>query len=73
MGPGTIAAERRADAKAVRARMRHDRLAFMSALPAWRVFGKGWLARIDGLEAWTSKSAQMQMADAGTMRTAASR
>ena len=73
MGPATLAAARQADAAAVVARLRADRLAFMSGLPVWRTFGKGWRARMAGLDAWGAKRPRVDIADAGSAFTSPSR
>jgi lysozyme family protein len=64
IGPATLAAARNADTTLVLMRLRGHRLAFMSELPAWRTFGKGWRARMSTLEAALSKPARTDVADA---------
>jgi lysozyme family protein len=73
MGPATLAVARQADTAAVLVRLRADRLAFMSGLPVWRTFGKGWRARMEALEAWTSQGPRVEVADAGPAPTTTSR
>jgi lysozyme family protein len=73
MGPATLAATRRVDTAVILPRLRADRLAFMSGLPAWRTFGKGWRARMEALETRSSSRPRMEMADAGLAFTATSR
>lgn len=46
IGPVTLAAVRQLPAQAVRARLSGARLDFMTNLPAWPAFGKGWARRI---------------------------
>lgn len=46
MGPVTISAAQKADAKDVVTKMYDQRLAFLKSLPGWRRFGKGWGTRV---------------------------
>lgn len=46
LGPVTLAALRRADAQALRARMAGARLEALASLPAWPAFGRGWVRRV---------------------------
>jgi lysozyme family protein len=46
MGPITLAAVRKLDAGALRARYSGIRLEFMTQLSTWQSFGKGWARRI---------------------------
>lgn len=46
IGPATLAAVRQLPAQAVRARLSGARLDFMTNLPTWPAFGKGWARRI---------------------------
>lgn len=49
LGPQTIAAAKAADGQALKAKMLGARLQFMTDLPAWPAFGKGWSRRIASL------------------------
>jgi len=49
IGPQTIAAVRAADPQALLRRMLSARLRFMTDLPAWPTFGRGWARRIADL------------------------
>ena len=49
IGPQTIAAGRAADPQALLRRMLSARLRFMTDLPAWPTFGRGWARRIADL------------------------
>jgi lysozyme family protein len=54
MGPHTIAAAQNADGLRVAVRMNAVRLDFMTSLPTWGSFGRGWARRIAAnLEALT--------------------
>lgn len=46
IGPATLAAANAAPAEIVRRRMAGARLRFMTELPTWGAFGKGWARRI---------------------------
>lgn len=46
IGPATLAAVRKLPASTVRARLSGVRLDFMTNLPTWPAFGKGWARRI---------------------------
>lgn len=46
VGPQTLAALARWEPEAVQARLSGQRLAFMTQLSTWDVFGKGWARRI---------------------------
>lgn len=49
IGQQTLAAVRSADAAALKAKMLSARLQFMTDLPTWPTFGKGWSRRIASL------------------------
>jgi lysozyme family protein len=49
IGPKTLAAAYQADPHALRARVLATRLRFMSRLPNWPAFSRGWAARIADL------------------------
>jgi lysozyme family protein len=66
IGPATIAAAREADAMLMLGRLCSERRAFMSGLPTWRTFGKGWSARMNAIEACGPTPVPMQTAAAGS-------
>lgn len=49
IGPKTLAAVNAKDGQAVAANMLGQRLQFMTGLPTWNTFGKGWARRIADL------------------------
>jgi lysozyme family protein len=49
IGPQTLAAVRAADPQALLRRMLAQRLRFMTNLPTWPTFGRGWARRISDL------------------------
>lgn len=49
IGPKTLAAANQADGQALAANMLGQRLQFMTGLPTWNAFGKGWARRIADL------------------------
>jgi lysozyme family protein len=49
IGPKTIAAARAHDVQSLRAKLLGVRLQFMTNLPTWPSFGKGWARRIASL------------------------
>lgn len=49
IGQQTLAAVRSADTAALKAKMLSARLQFMTGLPTWPAFGKGWSRRIASL------------------------
>lgn len=51
IGPGTLAAVKAKNAKAIVSELCDDRMRFLQGLPTWRTFGKGWTRRVDGVEA----------------------
>lgn len=59
IGPVTLAAARKADARSVINRLCDDRMAFLKRLRHWPTFGKGWASRVSGVRALA-----LQMADA---------
>lgn len=49
IGPATLAAAKAADSQAIKAKMLSARLQFMTDLPTWPTFGRGWSRRIASL------------------------
>jgi len=49
IGPATLAAVKAKDPYQVKAAMLSERLVFMTALPNWSAFSKGWARRIASL------------------------
>ncbi len=49
MGPKTVAAAKAVDGHALKAKMLGTRLQFMSDLPTWPSFGRGWARRVASL------------------------
>lgn len=49
LGPQTLAAARAADGQSLKSKMLGARLQFMTDLPTWPSFGKGWARRIASL------------------------
>lgn len=49
IGAATLAAAKAADGQAIKAKMLSARLQFMTGLPTWPAFGKGWSRRIASL------------------------
>lgn len=49
MGPKTLAAAKTADGQALKAKMLGTRLQFMTDLPSWPSFGRGWARRVASL------------------------
>jgi lysozyme family protein len=49
IGPKTLAAAKAADGNALKAKMLGARLQFMSDLPTWPSFGRGWARRVASL------------------------
>ena len=52
IGPKTLAAVRAFDAKQLVADYSKRRLSFMMDLPTWATFGRGWLKRVNEVEAF---------------------
>lgn len=50
LGPRTLAAARAADAADLVRRLSRARLGFLSRLPGWSVFGRGWRRRVLAIE-----------------------
>ena len=50
VGPATLAAARKADAAVVVRRLTRSRLAFLSRLASWPIFGRGWRRRALAVE-----------------------
>lgn len=57
LGPLTMKAVKKMDPKVLIARICADRLAFVSRLSGWPVFGRGWRKRIQGVESEALKMA----------------
>jgi lysozyme family protein len=51
IGPLTIAAAMRCDARSTVTKICDERLAFLRSLRTWRVFGKGWGRRVAEVKA----------------------
>lgn len=49
IGPNTLAAVKRADPQTLAAHLVGQRLQFMTGLPTWPAFGKGWSRRLAGI------------------------
>lgn len=49
IGPKTLAAAQAADGQALKAKMLGARLQFMTDLPSWPSFGRGWARRVASL------------------------
>lgn len=64
IGPATIAAAKKADARAVIKGVCSARLAFLKALKTWPTFGKGWARRVEDVQAtaysWIGKPADVK-------------
>jgi lysozyme family protein len=66
IGPITLRAVRNTDPQVLIKRLCTDRLSFLTRLSTWKTFGKGWMARVQGVE----KEA-LKMAAAATLKKAA--
>jgi lysozyme family protein len=66
IGPITLKAVRNTDPQVLIKRLCTDRLSFLTRLSTWKTFGKGWMARVQGVE----KEA-LKMAAAATLKKAA--
>jgi lysozyme family protein len=50
LGPITLKAVRNTDPQVLIKRLCTDRLSFLTRLSTWKTFGKGWMARVQGVE-----------------------